>query len=78
MNILIAGGSGLIGSALTTTLQSRGDKVTGVSRSPSSDEVAWNEITPELMEDFDAVINLAGESIAGRWTKAKKKKTSKK
>ena len=74
MNVLIAGGSGLIGSALTTTLRSRGDKVTGVSRSPSSDEVAWNEITPELMEDFDAVINLAGESIAGRWTKAKKKR----
>tara|TARA_Y100001970_G_scaffold179520_1_gene218487 strand:+ start:39824 stop:40717 length:894 start_codon:yes stop_codon:yes gene_type:complete len=74
MNVLIAGGSGLIGSAVATRLQSRGDSVTGVSRSPSSNDVAWADITPELMENYDAVINLAGESIAGRWTRRKKQR----
>ncbi|MDP7066085.1 MAG: TIGR01777 family oxidoreductase [Acidimicrobiales bacterium] len=74
MNILISGASGLIGSALTAALQARGDKVTGVSRTPSPNQVRWEEVTPDLMNDFDAVINLAGESIAGRWTKGKKRR----
>ena len=74
MNILISGASGLIGSALTAALQNRGDQVTGVSRTPSPNQVRWEEVTPELMNDFDAVINLAGESISGRWTKSKKRR----
>ena len=74
MNVLITGSSGLIGSALATALRSRGDKVTGVSRNPSSDEVSWDDVSPELIESFDAVVNLAGESIAGRWTKTKKQR----
>jgi uncharacterized protein (TIGR01777 family) len=31
-------------------------------------------MTPEFMEDVDAVVNLAGETIAGRWTQAKKRR----
>ena len=72
MNVLITGVTGLIGSALASELQRRGDKVIGVSRKPSIDQISWEGITPALLNEVDAVVNLAGESIAGRWTKAKK------
>jgi len=72
MNVLITGVTGLIGSALATELQRRGDKVIGVSRNPSADQVSWDGITPALLNEIDAVVNLAGESIAGRWTNSKK------
>ena len=72
MNVLITGVTGLIGSALSSELQRRGDKVVGVSRSPSPDQIPWEGVTPSFLNDIDAVVNLAGESIAGRWTKSKK------
>ncbi len=72
MNVLITGVSGLIGSALARELRARGDQVTGVSRTPSADEVSWKTITPAFLNEVDCVVNLAGESIAGRWTKSKK------
>ncbi len=72
MNVLITGVTGLIGSALATELQRRGDKVIGVSRKPSADQISWDGITPALLNEVDAVVNLAGESIAGRWTNSKK------
>ena len=74
MKVLITGVTGLIGSALRDALQLRGDDVTGVSRSAADGVITWGDLTPELMSDFDVVVNLAGESIAGRWTKAKKEK----
>jgi len=40
-------------------------------------QISWNPavpITPEAVSGFDAVIHLAGESIFGRWTAAKKRK----
>ena len=72
MNVLITGVTGLIGSALASELQRRGDKVIGVSRSPSPDQIPWEGVTPTFLNEVDAVVNLAGESIAGRWTKSKK------
>ena len=72
MNVLITGVTGLIGSALASELQRRGDKVIGVSRRPSADQISWEGMTPTLLDEVDAVVNLAGESIAGRWTKSKK------
>jgi len=81
--VLVSGASGLIGSALLPTLQSAGAVVVRLARPASNvaidaeDRVAWDpakEIAPEMVSGFDAVIHLAGESIAGRWTDEKKKR----
>ena len=74
MKVLVTGASGLIGSALASELRVRGHEVLGVSRSPSAGSIEWHQMTPEFMEDVDAVVNLAGETIAGRWTQAKKRR----
>lgn len=72
MNVLISGARGLIGGALTARLQSSGHSVTALSRSPRAGELGWHFEAAQL-EPFDAVVHLAGESIAsGRWTAAKK------
>ncbi len=75
--ILVSGVSGPIGAALLPSLKSRGYEVTRLVRGTpaGSDQIAWNPgqpIAPEKVSGFDAVIHLAGESIVGRWTKAKK------
>jgi uncharacterized protein (TIGR01777 family) len=75
--ILISGASGLIGSALVTSLGSQGCEVTRLIRGAAkkSSDVRWDpmqSIPPELVSGFDAVIHLSGESVAGRWTAAKK------
>lgn len=79
MNILVTGSSGLVGSALVFQLSSKGHSVkTLVRRAPKHpSEIRWNPPqsgpTPEQIQGIDAVIHLAGESIAdGRWTVAKK------
>lgn len=82
MNILITGGTGFIGSALTDVLVNRGHCLTILTRQKntlSSDRriryLAWNcSNSPELiaaMEENQAVVNLAGERVGGkRWTPA--------
>jgi uncharacterized protein len=79
MRIVIAGGSGLLGRALTARLQHDGDTVAVLTRRPRRPfDVAWNPDAPsepwaETVGTADAVINLAGESInGGRWTAARK------
>lgn len=79
MNILLSGSSGLIGQALIPLLTVAGHRVSCLVRfKPQSGAslVYWNpaggEIDAPSLEGFDAVIHLAGESIAGRWTPAKK------
>jgi uncharacterized protein len=81
--VLVSGASGLIGGSLVTSLRSGGCKVSRLLRRTSEreiskeDEILWDPmkpIAPELISGFDAVIHLAGESIFGRWTGAKKSK----
>jgi len=82
MKILITGSTGLVGTALTQDLQRAGHTVcrlvrAGTSASTSSGfDVNWNPATGELggaAVGADAVINLAGASIAdGRWTPQRK------
>jgi uncharacterized protein (TIGR01777 family) len=80
MKIAIAGASGLVGSALIPELESDGHQIVRLVRnSPRTDEIEWHpnqdEIEPARLDGFDAIVNLAGESIAeGRWTEDKKKK----
>jgi uncharacterized protein len=79
MNILVTGASGLVGSALALSLISTGYEVTRlVRRPPLSGEKAarWDPlggtIDANAFEGVDAVVHLAGENIAERWTVAKK------
>jgi uncharacterized protein len=78
----VSGVSGPIGAALLPSLRADGWSVVrlvrGAAGGPSSEgQVAWDPAAPiasEAVSGFDAVIHLAGESIFGRWTAAKKKK----
>jgi uncharacterized protein (TIGR01777 family) len=75
--ILISGAGGFIGTPLTGLLTDRGDTVVTLTRGPSGDGVVhWNPVAGELdskaIDGFDSVIHLAGETIAGLWTKKKK------
>ena len=80
MKILMSGANGLIGGEVKRRLQARGDDVIALSRSAHDSAsrqgaIAWPEngaLNPQELENFDAVIHLAGESVGGRWTKAKK------
>jgi uncharacterized protein (TIGR01777 family) len=73
--IAITGSSGMIGSALVRSLVADGHTVRRlVRRAPrAGDEVAWNpernEIDAKGLTGVDAVVNLAGENIAQRWTR---------
>jgi len=85
MRILVSGTSGLVGSALVPALEAAGHSVVRlVRREPAAN--AANEVRLDPTVDpplatpaeagkpqgFDAVVHLAGESIAGRWSAAKK------
>ena len=79
MKVLMTGSSGLIGTALRSFLGGRGHGVRRVLRTPSAsvDGTAWDVSTGTFadgaFEGIDAVVHLAGESIAGgRWTAARK------
>jgi len=75
--VLISGSSGLVGSALLPRLTANGWQVTRLIRSDSAGpgQISWDPsrpIPPESVSGFDAVIHLAGETIAERWTARKK------
>jgi len=81
MKILIGGSHGLVGTALIKSLEAEGHEIYQLVRyAPRSDsEIEWSpdrySIALALIEGFDAVVNLAGESIAeGRWTEDKKRR----
>lgn len=80
MKVLIAGASGLVGSALIPALEAEGVEVTRLVRtSAGAGEIEWHpnndQIDATKLEGFDAIINLAGENIAGgRWTDDQKRK----
>ena len=84
MKILVTGSSGLVGTALVSALARAGHTVCRLVRPRSAGNdgakegfaVAWNPVTGELGGagvGADAVVNLAGASIAGgRWTAERK------
>jgi len=78
MRILVSGGTGFIGQALCPQLAQDGHDVIVWSRQANPD-VAEGIATIQRLEELsgpdpDAVINLAGASIAdGRWTEARKR-----
>ena len=78
MNILITGGTGLIGSALTTLWQTE-HRIWILTRSKirqNTDAVQYIQTLSQVdFNQLDAVVNLAGEPIADkRWTEAQKRR----
>jgi hypothetical protein len=88
MKIVIIGASGFIGRELARLLAGLNHTVIGLSRNPlktkglfpeKTEIRAWDGLSAEGLADrlsgADAVINLAGESIAGGlWTRERKRK----
>ncbi len=79
--LLIAGGSGMIGNAVTDEARQQGWDVTILSRNPGPGTIIWDPsqgiIDIKENQNFDAIINLAGSPIAkSRWTKKNKKEIS--
>jgi uncharacterized protein (TIGR01777 family) len=81
MNVAITGSTGLIGAALATSLASSGHKVCRIVRTkpkPGSFDIFWDPAAAYIdntkLEGLDAVVHLAGETIAERWTPEKKRR----
>jgi uncharacterized protein len=79
MRVTVTGATGRVGGALVGALLARGDEVTVLSRSPDKarralgvDAVAWNPVAESApragLDGRDAVVHLAGEDVAQRWT----------
>jgi uncharacterized protein len=71
MRVLLTGGTGFIGRALSAALVDRRDEVVVVSRHAKAGAVGWDAIEAEVGR-ADAVVHLAGEPVADRrWTAAR-------
>ncbi|MFO0585898.1 MAG: TIGR01777 family oxidoreductase [Polyangiaceae bacterium] len=84
--ILITGGSGFLGRRISEELIGRGDRVTVLSRDaaktrgkvpPGVRTAGWTPTREgpwyDEVENVDAVVHLAGEVVAQRWTEQKRK-----
>jgi uncharacterized protein (TIGR01777 family) len=76
MTVAVTGSSGLVGSALTAFLTTGGHKVIRLVRNPTSqpDSRVWDPANPapDILDGVDALIHLAGASVAGRFTESHK------
>lgn len=74
--VAVTGATGLLGDALVPFLRTGGHEVRTVGRGPRSD-VRWDPARRAIDEDSlrgcDAVVHLAGEPIAARWTPARRR-----
>ena len=74
MRVAVSGSTGFLGRALTTQLTDAGHRVVPITRRNASvgDAIPWDpargELAPDALARIDAVIHLAGENIAQRWT----------
>jgi uncharacterized protein (TIGR01777 family) len=85
MRVTLTGATGLIGARLVRALVERGDAVTVLSRDPGRaharlgvDAVAWDPLDgpapASALAGRDAVVHLAGEPVAQRWSAAAKER----
>ncbi len=78
MRVAITGATGFIGSRLAAELTASGHEVVPVGRRVGAEGVRWDpaagKIDAARLEGVDAAIHLAGESLNGRWTTAKKRR----
>jgi uncharacterized protein (TIGR01777 family) len=75
LRVAISGSTGFLGRALTAHLTSLGHRVVPLTRrrqATSGDAIAWDpsrdELAPNAFAGIDAVVHLAGENIAQRWS----------
>jgi uncharacterized protein (TIGR01777 family) len=84
VRVTVTGASGLIGSALVAELRRHATEVTILSRDPSRmpetpgvEAVRWDPLSEpapvEALSGADAVVHLAGENVAQRWTERAKR-----
>jgi uncharacterized protein (TIGR01777 family) len=79
MKVLLAGGTGFIGTHVARRLRNDGHSVSLLSRRPGQGLIAWDAVHggawEQALDGVDAVINLTGESVgAGRWTSRQKER----
>lgn len=78
MRIVVAGSSGLIGTALVPALREAGHEVRRLVRreTVAADEYRWDPaagtVAPGTFDGVDAVVNLCGSPLQGRWSAARK------
>ncbi|MGQ0703041.1 MAG: TIGR01777 family oxidoreductase [Gemmatimonadales bacterium] len=79
LRVGITGASGFIGSLLIPVLTTGGHQVTRFVRRPprGEQEIQWGDgsrfsLDPQALAGLDAVVHLAGENIARRWTESRK------
>lgn len=74
LRVAVTGATGLVGRQLCAFLSTGGHLVRNVTRHPrfGSSDIGWNPrqgcLDASAFEGLDAVVHLAGEGIAGRWT----------
>ena len=75
LRVAITGATGFLGSSLSRHLRAAGHAVVPVTRSPDKagqGAICWDpargELDPAALDGIDAVVHLAGENIAQRWT----------
>ena len=77
VKVVIAGGSGQVGSILRRALSAAGHEVVVLSRNPRREETYWDGETlgpwARELEGADAVINLAGRSVNCRYNAANRR-----
>lgn len=77
MRVAVTGATGRIGRHLAARLRERGDEVTALSRDPAAG-VRWDataEPAPAAaLAGRDAVVHLAGEDVAQRWSAEAKRR----
>lgn len=81
MKVLIAGGTGFLGSKLAQSLRADGHEAVALTRraSPKADQIQWDGRTPDgwghIVNEVDAVVHLTGYGLEHwPWTDRQKKK----